>query len=112
MMSIQRAIVAQLAQVTNAMLNRHTDNYITTVKTNNIVYYLYDEIGNRPVEGPVPLHGALVVSPYVSGAYAPVDSFVSHTYTLPHVQFCLAGIPNDDDEYDPALDTTITAGED
>ena len=108
MMAIARAI--QVAARTTSMSNWHTDNYITSANTNDLVYYLYDEIGNRPVEGPVPQHGALVVPPHVTGAYANIDSLGIHPYTLPHVQFRLAD--NEDDEYHAPLDTSITAGKD
>ena len=48
MMSKAGQIMAQLKR-TNAMSNWHTDDYITTANTNDLVYYTYNEIGNRPV---------------------------------------------------------------
>ena len=48
MMAMARQIMPQV-QHTNAMSNWHTDDYITTANTNDLVYYTYDEIRNRPV---------------------------------------------------------------
>ena len=95
MFALGRAIVIQARDNrTQAMSNWHTIDYINSADTNDLVYFHYDEIGDRPFFGPVPPHGALLVPPHVTGAFESVDTLADHPYTLPHVQFRLA--PKDD----------------